>query len=360
MSNSTENQTSVSDYLIVGQGLAGTLLGWFLLKKGNTIRVVDPGNPETSSKIAAGIINPVTGRRVVKSWKIDQLLPFAEQTYHELETEFGIEVFTKRNIVRALAAPEEENTWLARSGDPEYQRYMLPEADMATFEGKLKPTFSHGELKHGAQMKMGKLIAAFRKKLKKNEALLETEFDHSKLEMTEAGVVYNKKWPARKVIFCEGENMRENPFFSELPLPCSKGEMLFVRIPEAKFEKMYKQKIFIVPQGDDIYWVGSNYSFQFKNADPTEKGKQYLIDRLHSILDIPFEVVSHHAAIRPTVRDRRPLLGFHSEYPQLAIFNGLGTKGASLGPFWAAHMADFLQGEVELDREVDIRRFEKQ
>ena len=108
---------------------------------------------------------------------------------------------------------------------------------------------------------------------------------------------------------------------------------------------------------DGLYWAGSTCGRKYADGRPTVEGREYLEGRLRDILKLPFEVVEHRAAIRPTVKDRRPFLGRHPEYPQLALFNGLGAKGASLGPFWAKHMADFLIKNVTLEEAVDIGRF---
>jgi glycine/D-amino acid oxidase-like deaminating enzyme len=77
------------------------------------------------------------------------------------------------------------------------------------------------------------------------------------------------------------------------------------------------------------------------------------------MLKMPFEVVDHLAAIRPTVRDRKPYLGSHTLHENIHIFNGLGAKGSSIGPYFASHFADWLNGETELDKEVNIKRLKK-
>lgn len=51
-------------------------------------------------------------------------------------------------------------------------------------------------------------------------------------------------------------------------------------------------------------------------------------------MKIPYNVVEHKAGVRPSVSDRRPVLGPCKDYEQLVVFNGLGTKGVSLAPFF--------------------------
>ena len=346
------------DYLLIGQGLAGTLLAHFLEKAGKSVFVIGQQNEHAASSVAAGIINPITGRRYVKSWQVDRLIPFARDTYRELEQQFHISIYHQRNILRALFNAKEENDWLARSGEEDYGSYMLDRADLDGYAGKIERAFGYGEVQYSAQVDIGLLVQAFRSYLENKGAHREEPFDHAQLKVREQGVAY-KGIKAGAIVFCEGRWAKENPFFNYLPFHGDKGEVLIVRIPDAAFEKILKQQIFIVPLQNGLYWIGSNYVKNPEDDEPTEAGAEYLRSQLERILKTPFEAVEHRAAIRPTVKDRRPFLGRHPEFPELALFNGLGTKGASLGPYWAKHMADHLVNNVTLEKAVDIKRFVK-
>ena len=349
-------KTQNIDYLIIGQGLAGSLLSWLLLQEGQNVVVVDEHRPRAASHVAAGIINPITGRRYVKSWMIEILLPVARSTYKSIEQEFGISIFHERNILRCLFNSREENDWLARSGEPSYAPYMLDEAELGGYQSLTELAFSYGELRQSAQVDLPLLVSVLRNYLREKGVLMEAAFDYDALEIKSDAVSY-KDINAKKVIFCEGRLGAENPYFSYLPFNLAKGEVLFIRIPEAHFEKLLKHRVFIVPVKDDLYWVGASYDWDFEDEEPTPEGGAFLRERLEDILKVPFEVVTHTAAIRPTVKDRRPFLGLHPEFPALAIFNGLGTKGASLGPYWAKRFCQFLLKEERLDEAVSINRF---
>ena len=344
------------DYLLIGQGQAGTLLAHFLEQAGKTAHVVDQYNPRSATQVAAGIINPITGRRYVKSWRVDELIPFAKKTYRDLESRLGIPIYHERPILRALFNSREENDWLARTAEPGYGQYMLDAAGLEEYAEKTVPAYSYGEVRHSAQVDIGRLADAYRAYLREKGAITEEVFDYGKLEVAAQGVRY-KGLEAQTAVFCEGQHARQNPFFNYLPFGGAKGEVLIVRIPGARFEKILKHRVFIVPLQDGLYWVGSTYGWKFDNDGPTPEARAFLGERLEDILKTPFEVVEHRAAIRPTVKDRRPFLGRHPEFPSLALFNGLGTKGASLGPFWAKHMADFLVKNSTLEEAVDIGRF---
>lgn len=345
------------DFLIVGQGLAGTLVSWILRKHyRQEVMHVDRGHDTASSKAAAGLINPITGRRYVKSWRFDDLLPVALSTYAELESELGIELVNQRNIIRSLFNRREENDWLARTGEPAYQQYMLDEPDLENYRDYIRPAFRYGEVQHSAQVHIGRLIAAFREKLLVENRILEETFDYAALSVAPTGVRY-RSLTAKAIIFAEGAQAAANPFFADLPFGGAKGQAIWVRIPDVHFSKILKQRIFIVPWQNDIYWIGSTNANRFPHDQPTEEARTFLQERLEDILTVPFKLMDHRSAIKPTVRDRRPFLGVHPRHKNIFIFNGLGTKGTSLGPYWAKHLCAFILKNGILDKEVDISRF---
>lgn len=347
-----------TDYIIVGQGLAGTLLGYFLEKAGKRILFIDNGYKTAATKVAAGIFNPITGRRFVKSWMIDELFPFAKATYAELEKELEIPIFYSYNIVRTLFNHVEENHWLLRSDLPENIPYVIEAPTFGSYKGKVQESFSILELKESGRADIFSLVKKKRRLWEEKGQVIESEFDYEKIGFHSDHVTYDGI-EAEKIIFCEGYRARANPYFSYLDYKPTKGEVLLVKIPNTSFDKMLKHKLYIVPFGEDLYWVGATNDWNNIDDIPTEDNRKYLENRLSSFLEVPFEIVDHLAAVRPTVKDRRPLLGLHPTYEALAIFNGLGTKGASLGPYWAREMCDFLLGKQSLSPLVDICRMNK-
>jgi glycine oxidase len=346
-----------TNYIIVGQGLGGTLLTYFLEQSGKSVVFVDNGYKTAATKAAAGIFNPITGRRFVKSWMTDDLFPFAKATYADLEKQLGIPIFYPSNIIRSLFNHVEENQWLLRSDLPENLPYVEESSGYGHYQDKIIAPFSHFELKNAGRADIFSLVKAYRKIYEEKGQLLEEEFDYEQIEFLEEKVRY-KNIEADKIIFCEGYIACNNPYFSYLNYNPTKGEVLLVRIRNASFDKILKHKLYIVPFGDDLYWVGATNDWNEIDDIPTEKNRRYLENRLSSFLEVPFEIIEHQAAVRPTVKDRRPFLGIHPKHSNLAIFNGLGTKGASLGPYWAREMVDYLVAGKELDTLVDIKRME--
>ena len=155
---------------------------------------------------------------------------------------------------------------------------------------------------------------------------------------------------------CEGAKALSNPYFNYLPFQPTKGEVLLINIDKDEPDQLLKHRIFLVPQGKGRFWAGATNDWDYPDEKPSQEGRSFLEDRLKDMLSVDFHIDKHQAAIRPTVKDRRPFLGAHPDYPQLFIFNGLGTKGASLGPYFAKQMADLLQQNKPVDPEVDVKR----
>lgn len=342
--------------LIVGHGIAGALLGYFLEEAGESVHYVDAPKQQAATQVAAGIINPITGRRYVKSWRIEELLPFAERTYQKLEAQLGIRFYHQRPLIRTLFNRGEENDWFSRKLDPGYRDYFQEEVDLGAIPDYTQTAFSYMQVGQSAQVNIGVLETALRQQRVAKGCLHEWTFDYDQVEFLDNSCKY-ENITTERIIFCDGWRSRFNPYFNYLPFGGNKGEVLLIKIPGAKLERIFKHRVFIVPFTDDLYWVGSTSENKFEQEEPTPEGRLFLEGRLAELLTTPYEIVKHNAAVRPTVRDRRPFLGNHPHYPNVYIFNGLGTKGASLAPYWAKHYSDHLQEGIVLDPEVNISRF---
>jgi glycine/D-amino acid oxidase-like deaminating enzyme len=344
------------DYIIVGQGIGGTLLSYFLVKKGQKVLVIDNGHLTSSTKVAAGVVNPITGRRYVKSWMFEELLEVAKATYDELDKLLNINCFEERNIVRVLFNNKEVNDYFTRSGELGYQKFILEDSDFSEYADIVKPFYDSGEVTFSGKVNLQMLIEAYAKHLISTQSLLAEQFDFQDFTINYDHVLY-KNIEAKRIIFCEGIKATENPFFNYLPFKGAKGQVLIVRIPNVKPVKIFKHRTFLVPLYDDVFWVGATNENEYIDDSPTEKGKQQLIEMLDKMIHVPYEILDHQAAIRPNAKDRRLFMGKHPTFDNIMIFNGLGTKGSSLAPYFADHFTDYLLGKSELMKEVDIKRF---
>lgn len=342
------------DYIVVGQGLAGTLICHELEKNGRTFVVYDHGSERTSSSVAAGIINPITGRRFVKSWMFDELLPEVKKTYGELSRKLECSLLHKSNIIRTLPDQKTENDWYIKASNPEYTRYIV---DPDVFPS-LPPALNLGGMRlaeiQGYRMNMPLLVSRYREYLLGKDLLISKPFFESEVEHGNASVQYGGH-RAQYIIYCTGASMAVSELLDRSFFSLSKGEILLLDVPFFELGKMVKKKHFVVPLERNRYWFGSLNRWQFEDDSPTSEGYDTLSNSARQMINVPFKVLSHTAAVRPTIRDRRPVMGAigFRQY----IFNGLGTKGASLGPFWSKKLIKHIEQDLPLPQEVEISRF---
>ncbi len=347
-------------FLLIGQGLAGTLMGFRLERAGHQVEYVDAPEQTAASAVAAGIINPITGRRFVKSWRIDELIPAARLLYTELEDFLGVSLWHPQPLIRTLYNRGDLNDWQARSADPGYSEYMEDEPATGRLPELTQPVFAYAGVRHAARVDVATMVAAFREKLIAEGRLTSGVFAYDQVPAllgADAGA-RNGNPAYDHIICCEGWRARFNPWFADLPHGGNKGEVLIVKTQAPLLNLMFKHRVFLVPLSDDTYWVGATSENQFSHEEPTAKNRTFLADRLAEVLTgTTYEIIDHRAAVRPTVKDRRMFLGTHPDWPQLHLFNGLGTKGASLAPCGSQWLADYLLAGKPLPEEVDIRRF---
>lgn len=345
------------DYIVVGQGIAGSMLSWFLMKANQKVLVIDKFNPSSASNIASGITNPITGRKFVKTWLADEMIPFVEETYGGFEELFKEKFFHPLSIIKLFDSVKAQNDWSARCASPEYLPYLKNENITYLDKEKVKNDFGGFEINGGSRLEIENFLSLYRNFLRDKNTLLEERFSFGELKV-EPGFISYKDAKAHKIIFCEGASAIYNPYFKFLPFQLAKGECLIVRMDNFYPDKVINGEVFIMPmQKKNIYYIGSTHEWHFDSDEPSEKGKNELLGNLSTVLIAPYEIVEHKAAIRPTVKDRRPFIGFHQQYSNVGIFNGMGTKGISLAPFFANHFAEHLLQQKSLMKEVDIKRF---
>ena len=342
------------DIIIVGQGICGTVLSSTLMEQHQKVLVIDDGNKKAASKIASGVINPVTGRRIVKTWQIDTVMPAAVRMYQALEKKLGTSIVKQCNIINFHASEQMQKAFEDRiAEDPTYlSTQPLPNTIAAAFEAP----FGHTVIDPCWLVNLENLLHYWRQNLIEKKAFVEDVFDFKKLESKADHIVYDK-YTANKIIFCEGAKGQENPFFKQLPFAPNKGEALLVKINGLDNRYIYKKAVSIVPWKDSIFWVGSNYEWDNYNDDPSPSFKEKTITALNEWLTIPYEVIDHIAGIRPANTQRRPFIGMHPVFKNIGIFNGMGTKGCSLAPYFAEQMTEHILHQTPIDNEATIDRF---
>jgi len=329
------------DYLIVGLGVAGALMTYRLRAAGKSVVVFNDDRRPCASLVAAGIINPVTGKKFVKSWQIDLLLKEAITCYSWIEKQENISLLHKMNIVRVLPDIGAENSWLSRKQDPAYAPFVMENASLESAGEKLHTPSILAEISQSYRVDLSCLIGYLKDILQYEYAYHSEVLQYENLKRQD-GLWQYGHFTTNGVIFCEGYKGIHNPFFGDPGFTPSGGEAVFVKIPGLGLEKMYKDELFIVPLGNDNYWVGGGYNI---DADHTgEAGIQRLKAHISKITDMKFDILSYHAAWRPATKYRRPFLMQHPSLDSMYLLNGLGTKGASLAPWLTsllyAHLTD--------------------
>lgn len=342
------------DYIIVGSGLAGISFAEIALNSNKSI-VVFNDESQNSSKIAGGLYNPVILKRFSEVWNAQEQLVLMEEFYSKLNSKIATTVNFRIPILRKFFSIEEQNNWFAASDKPNLAPFLSTNLILKKYFGIESP-FGYGEVLKTGYVDTPSLLFEYHEFLSSVGLLKSETFDYNEIVFNEIGVSY-KGITAKHIVFAEGYGMHANPFFGDLPLDGTKGELFLIKASGLQLDVIINTSIFILPLGNDLFKVGATYNWKDKTNLPTEEGKAELLERLGEILSCDFEIIEHFAGVRPTVRDRRPLVGTHSDYKGLHILNGLGTRGVMLGPAMAKALFDNIENNIPLDKEIDIKRF---
>lgn len=338
------------EYLIIGQGIAGSALAYQLIKRKKSVMVIDGGHHNSASYVAAGVINPLVLKRLTLSWRAEELLKYCHQFYPQLDTFLSAKNFHPTPLNKLILSNDEELFWQKRWNSAALQGVIRLELEKSS-NPFLRENFKKGLVENTAWVDLKLLLKTFREWLKANHSLVETNLDYMSLECHQYEDILFEK-----VVFCEGASCSKNPFFNHLPFSYNKGELITIKAPTLGLSEMYKKKVFVLPLGNHLYRVGATYERDFeKNYNPVEK-KRELVDSFKAIFNCEFEVVEQDSGIRPAVIDRRPLLGRHPVLNNFFLFNGLGSRGCLMAPKLSEELVDFMEEGKPLPKEVELNR----
>jgi len=336
------------DVLVIGQGLAGTVLSETLAARGLRVMVFDARRAGSASHVAAGVVNPIVLRRTLPSWRASEMLAIAGAYYRELELDHEADYWKPLPFVEIFPTAQEAAIWQLRMRDAELSRMLssTPVSD-AGLEQFPQP-YGHGTVLRCAWLNLQAMLADHRERRMSSGTLEERSVHESDIIRQADGVeVFGRSAPL--LVHCGG------PFNAVPGLVPVRGEGLTVRMPGLGLNCIVHRGAFIVPIGDEVYRVGSTFAWDDVWSGPTEEGKRNLLDRLQRLWSGPIEVLDHWAGVRPASKDRRPILGRTA--PHEAVLTGFGARGGLLAPWCAAHLADHLLDGKPLDPEVDCTRF---
>ena len=342
-------------FLIVGQGLCGTWLSYFLIKAGASVIVVDPGTQKAASSAAAGIMNPVTGKRLVRTWMGETLLPFACDAYEKFGRE-NENSFLEESTIYSFFRNEEEAALFDEKARTTHEDLLLYDIRPPA-SGHFNFTFGIGAIHPVWLVDVPAFLETHRRNLIKNGQLLEACFDWSLCEFSSDGVV-NKDIKADYVIDCGGAATAGNPWFERLPFALNKGDALIAEIPGLPRDAIYKySELNIVRWDENQFWIGSGFNRDFSNRLPQPEFRERTEIILKHWLKLPFRITDHIAAIRPATVTRDAFAGMHPYQPRLGILNGMGSKGCSMSPFLAHNLATHLLNGTPLLPQTDISKY---
>ncbi|MGB3465176.1 MAG: FAD-dependent oxidoreductase [Cyclobacteriaceae bacterium] len=344
------------DYLIIGQGIAGSMIAYELMKRHATVDIYNRTDERTSSQVAAGLYNPVTGRKMVKTWNADAIFADLEQYYQSLEKVLKARFLHSTGIYRPFFTQEEQNEWQGRIADGNYKMFIEELKTASCANAEIRDPYGGLQLTKAGYVNIPVMLKGFRSYFESNTSYQEKIIDWNNLKLVDGGVKYNDV-VYKQIVFCEGNKVADNPWFDWLPMKPVKGEIIDVNIAyDESF--ILNRGVFLLPENEKgLCRIGSTYDNHRLDHELTEEAIAYLREKLGIIFDGDPEVVNHRAGIRPATRDRKPFLGRHPANREMIIFNGLGAKGVSLAAYYAVQLANYLENEKPLDEEVNIARF---
>jgi glycine oxidase len=319
-----------------------------LLSRGHSVMVIDNAHPRSASRVAAGMYNPISFKRLNLAWNTVKVLPRAEEMYPEIEEKLGGRFMFPFPIRRHFPNNENHEQFLIKQDLPLYKPYLGDTDD----DGEFGSGVVHG----GGFVNLRTLLPAYRSMLESAGSFLEMEVSDDDIVVTETGVEIGEV-STSALIFCRGIADVKSKWWCHLPLKESKGELITVKAEGLAEDKIHNNGKFALPLGENLFRTGSTYTWNDLNEDPTPEGKKEVLDKFEKLHQGPYEVTEHIAGIRPTVKDRQPLVGAHLDQKNFSILNGLGTRGVLIGPWCAEQLADFLLENQPLVREIDVRRF---
>jgi glycine/D-amino acid oxidase-like deaminating enzyme len=342
-----------TDVLIVGFGLAGWAMTESLQKANKSFVVIDSGSQApSSSRAATGIYNPTVLKRFrainCAQKLMDYSIPYYKQKKYESNNH-------PNEILRVLTSTAEQNDWIVAADKPDLAHFLSPTIQTSPYT-HIDAPHGVGTVQQTGWVDVPALLNSAKDELITKGVFVHENFAHASLTLTNTEIEY-KQWKASYVVFAEGVGILTNPWFSSLPLIPNKGEWLVISCPGLGLDQIIKGSVFIVPLGDDRYRVGASYTHDYKHALATKRARIWLEDQLNKYVRLPFKVLSHGAGLRPTVPDRKPLLGQHPKHPQLVCINGLGSRGVLWAPYAAFLLTDSLFQGRSIPKEFDLRRF---
>ena len=337
------------DYIIVGDGYAALFFAHQLIKNNKSFYLFSEGK-KSASFVSAGIINPAVLKRFTTFWLAQEQIDSLKKTLSEIEGYTHKNYLIEKPILRVFHDEKEKELWLKKSNEISFLSKDFIKIN------SIKNPFGCGKVNHSARLNVRDFFTDLMNYLEQNSHLIKEKFDYN-LVKTENSTYKDIQF--KNIIFAEGMAVKENPYFSEIPVEANKGHHLEVKLSE-KIEEDFtiKKKHFIFPLNENTYYYGGTYDREQTHHKIDDSAVEKLINALAEFYPNDFEVTQVKFGFRPTVKDRRPIVGAHSEFKNFYVFNGLGARGILNGNYFAINLYNHLENGEEIHPEVDLKRFQ--
>lgn len=346
------------DYIIIGRGIAGSVLSFQLKNLNYKVLVIDQPALSSSSKVAAGLYNPLVFKKLNKIWNAEIFLSSANHFYTAIEKQTKAHFWHHKDLIRVFSSAGEQNDFELLQEESSYQKY-ISSSDHA-LHSKIIAPFGSGVVKSCGFLDVSSFLNQHEILFSADQSILLSEIipDRDLIYKYHHWVV-KEEYAAKKIIFAEGWKIQNNSWFNFLPLIPAKGEVLTIQCDDLPQEYILNGGCFLVPIGNNRFKIGATFNWKDLNDEISEEGKNELIQKLYDVIKVPFQVTNHQAGVRPASKDRRPLLGEHPKLSGIYVFNGLGTRGVVMAPWLAEQLIAFMSHQIALPTECDIMRFNK-
>lgn len=333
---------------IIGQGIAGSVLAFLLHQRGLCVHIYDDGHKTSASKVAAGMWNPVSFKRMSQSWMADDLLPAADSVYRKMEEVLGARFYHPMELIKIFPDTKFANMWDEHSVSAEVGHYLTSEQD-ALIKAQFHQPHGHGVLRNAGWLDIQTFLTGCKAYFNHHGIYEQRTIDKAFIDALLAT-------DAQALIVLATGTASTELFSDKVRIIPNKGEVLTVRIKDLPMMRIANFGKFLIPLGNDLFRLGATYEWNLAPLETTEKSRNTILAQLANHYKGEVEVINQLAGYRPTTKDRRPIIGKHPEQDALLFFNGFGSKGVMLIPFFAQHVIEYLEGKTSLMREVDVMR----
>ena len=341
------------DYIVVGLGIAGICMCEQLSKNGKTFIVIDNGKKGATAN-SGGVFNPTVLKRFNAAWNTSEFYPVALSFYRQLSQRLKMAFFVEMPILRIFKNVEEQNNWSVASDKRELQQFLTSDF-IQNKNANINAVLGFGKVVGTAKIDTKLLLEGYRSQLFQNNQLVEEEFQWEHFQK-ESEKLFYREIQAGKIIFCDGPRAMENPLFPNLAIIPNKGEYIIINAPDLNLKVLLKGSMYIIPMGGDLYKVGATFGRDDITNEPSEMGRIEIIEKLKSMIYCSFEIVGETSGIRPTTKDRKPLIGSLKDDIRIIFFNGLGSRGFTMAPLLSEILYQNMEFGTPIPWDMDIKR----